>query len=160
MSPSGRGGAEHSCAASSPEQAFVEPVFPLGIVGAGIDVFHPAIRDWEADVVVQKSGAVGELRDHGVLRPWTHIMREELAVVEEVVWMVTWVHGFDVVVNEGFLFGSRRGTVEVDGLAPGERFGRAGFSPARGIDFGECGTGDVWCLLLLFYFFIFRNGDI
>ncbi len=141
--PSGRGAVEHARVASSPEQALVEPFLPLGVVGAGVDVLYPTVRYREADVVVQQSGAVREFGDHGALRPWTHFVREKLAVVVEVVWVVAWVHGFDVVVDEGFLFGSGRGTVEVDGLAPGKGFGRASLGPAWGIDFWKCGARNI-----------------
>lgn len=79
------------------------------------------------------------------MRDWACVVGEELAVVDEEVGVLAWVHGFAVVVYER-LFCTRWGSrVPFDGVSPGGGKGVAGGYPAvkfifRGIvDVDNCG---------------------
>lgn len=83
------------------------------------------------------------------MRDWAYVVGEELAVVDEEVGVLAWVHGFAVVVYEG-LFCTRWGSsVPFDGVSPGFGKGVAAGYPAvkfifRGIiDVDNC----VVCVL-------------
>lgn len=59
---------------------------------------------------------------------WSQAVREELAVVEKVAWVVTWIHRKRVVPYEGFLLWPWRWFVEIEGPT-GELGEHANFHP-------------------------------
>jgi len=80
--------------------------------------------------MVQQRGAIRELGDQHPMRDWACVVGEELAMVDEEVRVLAWVHGFAVVVYEG-LFCARWGSrVPFDGVLPGGGKGVAGGYPA------------------------------
>lgn len=99
--------------------------------------------------MMQQRGTIRELGDQHPMRDWAYVVGEELAVVDEEVGVLAWVHGFAVVVYEG-LFCTRWGSsVPFDGVSPGFGKGVAAGYPAvkfifRGIiDVDNC----VVCVL-------------
>ena len=80
--------------------------------------------------MVYRRRTVGKFRMKRVLRGWSHVMREELAVVEKMVRMIAWIHRERVVPNEGFLPWTWGWFVEIDGPLAGRRSGRTCGDPS------------------------------